>query len=124
MDVMARHYCIVKLVIDGPWFIAKHEIHPSHEGYLSDLYLVNPLNLLLITAGKQRSVAHEGLLQISAGAKRRQMVLQLGPHEGSSDLYRRISQQRPYCKQHLVLSTLGGPIGSHCMPSLVLSTQL
>ena len=77
---------------------AKHEIHPSHEGYLSDLYLVNTLNLLLITAGKQRSVAHEGLLQISAGAKRRQMVLQLGPHEGSSDLYRRISQQRPYCK--------------------------
>ena len=77
---------------------AKHEIHPSHEGYLSDLYLVNTLNLLLITAGKQRSVAHEGSLQISAGAKRWQMVLQLGPHEGSSDLYRRISQQRPYCR--------------------------
>ena len=69
----------------------------SHEGCLSDLYLVNTLNLLLITAGKQRSVAHEGLLQISAGALRWQMVLQLGPHEGSSDLYRRISQQRPYC---------------------------
>ena len=97
LDVMARHHCIVKLVVDRPWLIVKHEIRPSHEGYLSDLYLVNPLNLLLITAGKQRSVAHEGLLQISAGAKRRQMVLQLGPHEGSSDLYRRISQQRPYC---------------------------